>query len=522
MRPPHELEVEEAHRIQSAFLANMSHELRTPLGAIVGYTDMLLDPRIENGERSQIVRSIRRNGVHLLALINDVLDLSKIEAGKLSLEMMDVRYWRTVNEAISAAWVKGHERRIDLIAVPRGPLPRTVRTDPTRLRQILDNLLSNAVKFSPANSKVEIRLAMNRSDDAPAQLVFEVVDRGIGMAEEVLAKLFQPFVQADASTSRRYGGTGLGLSISKKLALQLGGDLAVESRPGKGSKFRLALPLSEAQECEPVDPRTFAIESQSFLSECPAPSSKLHARILLAEDNADNQNILRYFLEKAGMTVDIAENGEIASELALAHSYDAILMDMQMPVRDGYATAEFLRGRGYERPIIALTANALPGDGHRCLNAGCDEYLTKPIEAERLIAAIANRLERRSWVIGNEAVHRKGTTRFSPPKTVAVAAPPSRSFSESLQKQYCQSLANTARKLLELAVESDGSEIASIAHQLRGSAGMFGFAELSETAGLVEDAIREKRGNDLVTELVAELCQRCRASADGRRDDFGE
>jgi CheY-like chemotaxis protein/HPt (histidine-containing phosphotransfer) domain-containing protein len=514
MSMPDESTQDDVHRIQSAFLANMSHELRTPLGAIVGYTEMLLDPRIETSDQSSIIRSIRRNGIHLLALVNDILDLTKIETGKVSLELMDVRYWRIVNEAISSAWVKGHERKVDLVAVPNGKLPASIRTDPTRLRQILDNLLSNAVKFSQSNSKVEIHLSLDRHDALSPKLKIDVIDHGIGMTQEVIAKLFQPFVQADPSTTRRYGGTGLGLTISRSLARQLGGEVFVTSSPNHGSCFSLTLPMEICSLSDLIEASSLAVESQLPSVDVSMKAPKIHARVLLAEDNVDNQKILRFFLERAGMKVDVAENGEIAAQRALSHSYDVVLMDMQMPIQDGYVTTTYLRSHGYRLPIIALTANALRVDAEKCLKAGCDDYLTKPIEYKRLIETISNRLKRRSWVIRTDDVQRRP---LPPQLSIPIDTAPeqlSTTNTDHLLDQYRESLISTASRLHQYLLKSNFSAVASLAHQLRGSAGMYSFSELSESAGLVEDAILEKQEPELINELIKDLCDECATCAE--------
>ncbi|MFO0822172.1 MAG: PAS domain S-box protein [Gemmataceae bacterium] len=393
-------------RAKSLFLANMSHEVRTPMAAVIGYADMLLDPELQTEERMRIVHGIKRNGRHLLALINDILDLSKIEAGKLEIERVKCRLWRTVGEALSVAGVAAQEKQIQLSAVPVGTLPQFITTDPIRFRQILDNLLSNAVKFTPEGRHVELRLLMENV--RTPQLVVHVEDQGIGMSSEILERLFEAFIQADSSTTRRYGGTGLGLSITRKLAHALGGEITVRSQVGVGSCFTLTLPLTKSDLKDFVTAESLMRESH--LLNLPATGvPKLVGRILLAEDNPDNRNILRYFLERSGLTVEVAENGQVALERALADEFDLILMDMQMPELDGYTATSTLRQKGYTRPIVALTAHAMASDKERSLRAGCNAYLTKPIDAERLLAVVGRFVEERKLRLQHPNLFQRST-----------------------------------------------------------------------------------------------------------------
>ncbi|MCU0705098.1 MAG: ATP-binding protein, partial [Fimbriiglobus sp.] len=386
---------EEANRAKSHFLANMSHEFRTPMAAVVGYADMLHDPRLTVGDRVRATQAIARNGRHLITLINDVLDLAKIESGHLEVEALPFRLGRVVDEAVSVGEVAAAERGVELVVTPVGPLPRTVTSDPTRVRQVLDNLISNAVKFSHRGGRVEVRL---RADDASEpRLVVEVEDHGIGIPPEVLARLFHPFTQADASTTRKYGGTGLGLSICRRLMHVLGGELSVRSEPEVGSCFTATLPLSPTDLADLVDPADAAVESRLATPLRKAP--RLTGQVLLVDDNADNRTILRFVLESAGLQVTTADDGREAVERATEREFDVILMDMQMPVLDGYAATSHLRQMGYGRSIVALTAHAMRGDEEKCLLVGCNAYLTKPVDTDRLLAEVARQIPSRSWVV---------------------------------------------------------------------------------------------------------------------------
>jgi signal transduction histidine kinase/AmiR/NasT family two-component response regulator len=386
-----------ATQAKTEFLANMSHEIRTPITAILGYTDLLLEPNLSDAERQDYLRTVRRNGRMLSDLIDNILDITKIEAGKLEVDRIRCSPWQMLADVAALMQVRADAKNLALVIDCRGPLPQTVCTDPLRLRQILVNLVGNAVKFTAAG---EVRLVASLRNEAGREpaLQFEVIDSGIGMTPEQLAAIFRPFVQADSSTSRRFGGTGLGLTISKRLAAALGGDIAVSSTPGKGSTFRLqvatgpleGIPLSEF-------PSGVAAET------LPRARPTLHCRILLAEDGPDNQRLLSLVLQRAGAEVAVAESGQQAVEMALAHfpnwgrrhddvllPYDLILMDIQMPGMDGYQATARLRQEGYSGPIIALSAHATTVAAERCIEAGCDDYLAKPIDRDALLRKVAH------------------------------------------------------------------------------------------------------------------------------------
>jgi signal transduction histidine kinase/ActR/RegA family two-component response regulator len=384
-------EADAASAAKSNFLANMSHEIRTPMTAIMGFSDLLADPGRSDAERAEWVAVIRRNSRHLLALINDILDLSKIEAGRMTLETVGCDVAQIVGEVATLMRPRAAAKGILLNVDLRPPLPACVRGDPLRLRQVLVNLVGNAIKFTQAG---EVALAVSCVQAAARpELRIEVRDTGVGMTSKQLSKLFRPFTQADDTTTRKFGGTGLGLSISSRLVTLMGGTIAVESEPGLGSTFHVRVPVSEAGStpASSSSARTVAALSGDASASVPAG-----ARVLLVEDSPGMQRLLQMLLRRAGLDVALAVNGRVAIERATAERFDLVLMDMQMPEVDGYCATAELRRRGMTVPIVALTAHAMGGDREKCLAAGCTDYLTKPIDPAHLFQVVARHFARSS------------------------------------------------------------------------------------------------------------------------------
>jgi PAS domain S-box-containing protein len=411
---------EAASRAKSEFLANMSHEIRTPMNAILGFTDLLDQTGLPEPERRDYLQTIRRSGQSLLALINDILDLSKIESGRLMLEQApfdlpsELEHLRRT--LVPLAKAKNLELRVELAV----DAPQRLITDPARLQQILINLLGNAIKFTHSG------WVALRARGRDGRLCLEIEDTGIGIAPEKIAEIFQPFCQGDSSTTRRFGGTGLGLTISRRLAELLGGRLDVRSAPGEGSTFTLELPLGQAPGAAgprrlPEESEILALESGPGLASG-APSEQPAAapieaggpaatsgsseaadgrplsgrRVLVVDDGEDNRRLCRLILQRAGAQVELAQDGQEAVERLLQGScppFDLVLLDMQMPRLDGYSTAAELRRLGLGLPVIALTAHAMEGDREKCLRAGCDDFATKPVRAQELIALCSRWLQ---------------------------------------------------------------------------------------------------------------------------------
>jgi PAS domain S-box-containing protein len=376
-------EAQSASHAKSQFLANMSHEIRTPLGAILGFSEVLKDD-LSPAERNQAIDTILRNGQHLVRLINEILDLSKIEAGRIQLEKIEMSLSQLMGDVKALLQPLAADKGLSINLKSTGKIPPLVRTDPTRLRQILINLIGNAVKFSE-RGYIDVIVSYEKPI-----LKFSIKDTGRGIKEEAVGNLFKPFMQEDASSTRRFGGTGLGLAISKQLAKALGGDLVLAESNKDGSLFEATIYVGEIPEKELAHELSFAPHLLTEEGVQSALSLK-GTKVLLVEDNLDIQNLTRRLLEKAGATIDSACNGAEGVEKALHGYYDLVLMDIQMPELDGYQATEHLRHNGYLKPIIALTAHAMKEDIDHCLESGCDGYLSKPIDRKKLIEVVYQR-----------------------------------------------------------------------------------------------------------------------------------
>lgn len=383
----------EASRSKSEFLANISHEIRTPMTAILGYAEIMAT-NSDNPDNLECIETIKRNGRYLLEIVNDILDLSKIEAGKLEVRIQPCSPVELIADVHSLMEVRAQEKQLPLKIDYANPVPEQIQTDPVRLRQILINLLSNAIKFTE-QGEVELRISY-QADNTQPQLKFDVQDTGIGLTLEQQQQLFQPFTQVESHNSRRYGGTGLGLSISRRLAQMLGGAISVESTPQEGSTFTLMITADIPADASMIEPQSDIIPKSS-------PSARsigtLDSRVLVVDDRRDIRYLAQHFIEEAGAEVVTANNGKAAIQAVQKAEdqnkpFDVIVMDMQMPVMDGYQATVRLRSQGFKQPIIALTAGAMQGERKRCLQAGCNDFLSKPIESQRLIEVLARYIQR--------------------------------------------------------------------------------------------------------------------------------
>ncbi len=376
---------EAASRAKSDFLANMSHEVRTPMNGIIGMTGLALATH-DTGEMREYMQVVKRSAESLLEIINDILDFSKIEAGKLALEVVDFDLRQTVREALLVLMPRAQEKGLALRVDVGAEVPSSVKGDPTRLRQVLLNLVSNAIKFTE-RGEVRVQLACAGNGSQQTTVTFRVHDTGIGIAADKLRSVFAAFTQADTSTTRKFGGTGLGLTISQRLVRLMGGELKVESSLGKGSVFHFALPYEMGG--APAEPRL-------ALADAATERETTAMRVLLVEDHPVNQMLAIRLLEKWGHTVVLAQNGQEALDcVASGEVFDLVLMDMQMPVMGGIEATQRIRQLesargGGAKPIVivAMTANAMQGDRELCLNAGMNDYLSKPIQQQDLAAKL--------------------------------------------------------------------------------------------------------------------------------------
>lgn len=460
---------EAAARAKSLFLARMSHEIRTPVTAIVGFAMQLLDRDLSDAERNAAAQIIQRNANHLHSIVNDVLDFSKIEAGQLTTFCEPTDLYELVSYVRSVFDAKAKEKDLSFSVRLDSRVPRFIRTDPVRLKQILLNILSNAMKFTESGGvRFEIDLSANGSS-----LSFSIADTGIGIAPEQRERLFNEFSQLENSTTKRFGGTGLGLAISKRLSRLLGGDISVESSEGGGTTFTVTLPCEAISEVE--------IESSSHILRAPSvagpPSAPaLSGSILVAEDGQDNQLLLGYLLRKCGLQVRFVENGEHAVRAALDSRFDLVLMDMQMPVMDGYQATANLRAAGYRVPIIACTGDASKDNLRYLQLIGCNDVIFKPFSSDSFYDALSRLLPKRSV-----------ETSF------AAAAPDSEL--RAVQAEFVRLLPSRMGDIRAAEERNELSGIAATAHKLA-SASMFGFPELSDLAVKIEQAARS---NELST-----------------------
>ena len=480
---------EAASAAKSAFLANMSHEIRTPLSSILGFSELLRRGVHSQEERKHYLDTISSSGQHLLTLINDILDLSKIEAGRMECEFIRCSPHDIFSSVLSILRVPAREKGLTLDCKWITPAPETIVTDPARLRQLLMNLTANAIKFTESGS-IQIRAAVY-PDRAEPRLYCEIEDTGIGIESTNLERIFFPFDQADNSITRKYGGTGLGLAICRHIAKELGGEVTVKSNPGRGSVFYVRV-NSGPLDGIPLMKYAFseAIESAPRQDWTRSPKYTLPgSRILLVDDGEANRQLISLVLTEAGATVTCASNGQEAVELASQESFELILMDMQMPVMDGYTATRTLRSQGLEVPILALTAHAMRGEQERCLAAGCTGYLSKPVQIDRLVEAVA---------VATQFVAPQQRATPAAESDASIGAPIRSTLTVELTKfaQIVESfVVGLAEKLDEMQNSLDRQEwtrLADLAHWLKGSGGTVGFDCLTEPAGDLERAAQGK------------------------------
>lgn len=486
---------EEASVAKSAFLSNMSHEIRTPLTAILGFAEMLRRGGAQNpDDQARHLQTITNSGTHLLGLINDLLDLSKVESGAMEVEQIETEIASIAFDVAEVLRIKADEKGIELNVVVATDLPEAIYSDPSRIRQIITNLVGNAIKFTEAGT-VQMHLSF---DVDKSTYLISVVDSGIGMDEEQQARIFDAFSQADVTVTRRFGGTGLGLSISRNLAEALGGSITVESEPGKGSTFYLELP---AGTLEPVT----LLPVQNILDRVHSAQRVTNTSwqfpdvtVLVVDDASENRELLSLVLDQLGIAVRTASNGQEAVEAVAEGGLDAVLMDLQMPVMDGYQAAGIMRENGVSLPLVGLTADAMRGIEDRVIAAGFSHYQTKPINIDaltELLAQLLGGVKCESASDHAENGDKKG--RLILPSGFSENVPATPIVSTLLHGDtrfrgiVGRFIPRMDEQLLTLrtAVESgDLAEVAATAHWLKGSGGNVGFDGFTKPAGALQDA----------------------------------
>ncbi|UCG11940.1 MAG: response regulator [Deltaproteobacteria bacterium] len=493
-------QAETANQAKSEFLANMSHEIRTPMNAILGFTEILKRGYVRSKKDSlRYLNTIHSSGKTLLELINDILDLSKVESGRLEVEKTWVESHRIIHEVLRVLGNQAQEKGIALGFRAQSTLPQRIETDPARLRQIIFNLVGNAIKFTEQGS-VTVTCRFEKTS-AESRLLIEISDTGIGIPQDKMKTIFDPFAQADNTVTRRFGGTGLGLSISRKFAQALGGEITVESVPGEGSTFRVTLATGDLEGVPFLQPDDVAMPQQEFIETTEALRWRFpEGRVLIVDDGAENREFIGLLLEEAGLTVDEAENGLAGVEKAVASEYDVILMDVHMPVMDGFTATQTLRQHGLDTSIIALTANAMKGFEQECLDIGYSGYLTKPIDVDQFMELMADLLE-------GQLTHRADSSAMSSgmqegideggqvaePSPIVSKLPSDNERFRKLIVRFVTRLHEQLDAMEQANDQGDLGEVAAMAHWLKGAGGTIGFDEFTDPARRLEMLAEEGR-----------------------------
>ncbi|KAF7769909.1 hypothetical protein PCIT_a2833 [Pseudoalteromonas citrea] len=479
-------ELRDASEAKSRFLANMSHEIRTPMTSIIGYADGIMLGDIKPHERNHAISVILQNSRHVLGLINDILDMSKIEANRLEIELIEANLFQSIAHVESLLGKQIRDKGLEFELNYHFPLPDYVVIDPTRLRQILLNLTSNAMKFTTVGKiSIEVRCIDEK-------LLICVKDTGIGMAKDEQKELFSAFYQADSSTSRKYGGTGLGLNISKSLARKLDGDISVESEVGAGTAFTLKLGLFTTEKTKWLTNFDQVNQSQVGQEQPLHTQDELNGDVLLAEDHSDNSRLIKRILERMGLNVTTVENGQLAVQAVLDNEYDLILMDIQMPVMDGEQALNFIQATGCSTPVIALTANTMRHEIERYMKLGFTDHLSKPIDRAQFNQKVSHYL--------NIAVDDELDL-------------PDEEF-EALKQQYISGLYEQKVQLQNQIKYQDFDGLSKSIHAIKGTAGMFDCEQIHHISSDIDASLKtgevdniERKIRTLITAMEQAISQ---------------
>jgi len=472
----------QANEAKSRFLATISHEIRTPLASVIGYAEAILAGEFAADEQLQAIQTICQNGKHLQALLNDLLDLSKIAANKLDIEFMPVDLCQLANEIRALVKEKAQQKGLEFCFEYQLPLPAMLKTDPTRLKQILLNLCNNAIKFT---AQGYVKVLISRAD---GQLQFAVSDSGIGIAPEQQQKLFHAFAQADVSVQRQFGGTGLGLVIARQLCEKLGGQLQLQSSDHTGSCFVASIALEILPDSPWLLKYDDILQQQQHSTPSALPRQKMRGRILLAEDQTDTRQLLVRMLQHAGLEVTAVENGQLLVETALTGDFDLILSDIQMPKMDGVAAITLLRAAGIDTPCVALTANTMTHEVQSYLAAGFVTHLAKPVDRHKFAAVLTH-------FLGGK--HHRQQLQLPAAELEAMTA------------RFVQTLPGQMAELQQNCLQADWSAARYQAHALKGTAALFGLTDLSLLASELEQQLLHSGTVPADTKItVQQLCQR--------------
>ena len=475
-----------ANQAKSHFLANMSHEIRTPLTSIIGFAESSLDIHQSMKERSKATKTIIRSSKHLMHLINEILDLSKIEAGKFEMETMPVSILEVLEEVNQIVSITAEEKGLTFGINYSYPLPEKIISDQLRLTQILLNLCSNAIKFT---NKGHVYLNVSYKPDS-SSLIFEVIDTGIGMSAEQMEKIFKPFEQADTTTTRKFGGTGLGLTLSKQLSEMLNGELTVESSINKGSHFFVKFEIIEIENSSYIYSNTYKNMPEK-LSQANIEIPKLKGKVLLAEDNRDIQDLVKLLFKKVGIELDVVDNGKMAVKNVIESDYDLVFMDIQMPVMDGITAMKQLKRRDYNKPIIAMTANAMKKDRDECNAAGFSGFISKPINRNELYLTLMQYLKPNKTFESNKTMLTSELLSDDPDLIDLI----DKFMARLPTMQDAINLAHTDKK---------EEELSGLIHQMKGVGGGYGYPALTELCAKIEFQI-ESQDPENVSQLIHEF-----------------